>query len=206
MTALDLQTAPPEFRRADFDRWRRRSVLIHRLRIVLPLLILLILAGLAGAIARSALTGQPMKVEEESAPIRLVKPRFVGRDDKRQAFVLTAESAMRDQHDYQRVILDKPALVLDETGPNSLRIVAGSGVYHEQTRKLELSGGVKISGSKGAFETAASLFDTKTGELLGSGPIQGVGSLGEINAKSYGVYDKGNRVVFKGRVRARIDN
>jgi len=206
VTALDLQTAPPEFRRADFDRWRRRSTLIHRLRIILPALIVLILGGLAAAIVRSALAGQPMKVEEESAPIRLVNPRFVGQDNKRQGFVLTAASAVRDQRDYQRVVLEKPALVLDEDGPNNLSIVAASGVYHEQTRKLELSGGVKISGSKGAFETAASLFDTRTGELLGSGPIQGVGSLGEINAKSYGVYDKGDRIVFKGRVRARIDN
>ena len=62
------------------------------------------------------------------------------------------------------------------------------------------------AGAKVAFETAASLFYTRTGELVGSGPIQGSGSLGEITAKSYGVYDKGDRMVFKGGVHTRLDS
>ena len=43
-------------------------------------------------------------------------------------------------------------------------------------------------------------------ELEGQGQISGVGSLGEITAKSYGVYDKGERLVFKGGVRGRLDS
>jgi len=205
VTALQVPRLPDEIRHVDFERWRRRSRLIMRLRIVFPVLIVLIMGGLVGAIVEHAIRGQPLRVEESTAPIQLLNPRFVGKDDKSRSFVLTAASAVRDQHDYQRVILDKPALVLDENGPNALRIVAAAGVYNELTRKLELTGGVKLSGSQGAFETAASLFDTKTGELVGSGPIQGLGSLGQINAKSYGVYDKGDRMVFKGRVHARIE-
>jgi lipopolysaccharide export system protein LptC len=201
-----MPNAAIEIRRGDFERWRRRSRLIHRLRIAFPMAIVLIMGGLAGAIIENAIRGKPLQAEEEATPIRLVNPRFVGRDDKRRLFTLTAATAVRDQRDYQRVILDKPALVLDEGGPASLRVTAAAGVYNERTRKLDMTGGVKISGSQGAFETAASLFDTKTGELIGSGPIHGAGSLGEIDAKSYGVYDKGDRIVFKGRVRARIDN
>jgi lipopolysaccharide export system protein LptC len=169
------------------------------------MMIVLILGGLAGAIIENAIRGKPLQVEEEAAPIRLVNPRFVGSDDKKRGYTLTAASAVRDKNDYQRVILDKPTLSLDRDGPDSLRVVSAAGVYNERTRKLDMTGGVKITGSQGAFETAASLFDTKTGELIGSGPIQGAGSLGEINAKSYGVYDKGDRVVFKGGVRARIE-
>ena len=63
---------------------------------------------------------------------------------------------------------------------------------------------MKLDGAKQSFDTASSLFDTSTGELSGSGPIQGSGALGEINAKSYGVLDKGERMIFKGGVRARI--
>jgi lipopolysaccharide export system protein LptC len=59
---------------------------------------------------------------------------------------------------------------------------------------------VRLSGARGAFETAESLFDTKTHELVGSGPVHGLGVVGEINAKSYGVYDQGDRMVFKGGV------
>ena len=128
-----------------------------------------------------------------------------GRDDKGRAFVLTALSATRDRLDYQRVVLTKPALVLDENGPDELRISGADGVFHEQNGKLELAGGVRLSDTKNVFDTAASLFDTKTGEVEGSGPIQGAGGLGEISAKSYGVYDKGDRMVFKGGVHTRLD-
>ncbi|HEY8615095.1 LPS export ABC transporter periplasmic protein LptC [Phenylobacterium sp.] len=203
MAAPDLPneaTAP----RSSADRWRRRSRTLRWLRIGVPALIVLILAAMAGSVAWNALRTKPQASGDPDAPIRLVNPRFVGRDDRGRAFVITAGSATRAQNDYQRVILDRPALVLDEEGPDPMRISAASGVYHEGDRKLELKGGVRISSAQQSFETAESLFDTKTGELVGSGPIQGSGSLGEINAKSYAVYGKGERMVFKGGVRARV--
>lgn len=191
-------------RRVDFQRWRRRSHLVRVLRILLPAIILAIFATLGGFVAYHALVKATLPKDGVS-PIRLVNPRFVGRDDKGRAFVLTAASAVRDDKDYQRVLLENPALVLDETGPDALRIGSPKGVYHEGARKLELNGGVRLSGARAAFVTAASLFDTKTGELVGSGPIHGSGSLGEISAKSYGVYGKGDRIIFKGGVRTRLE-
>ena len=201
---ISLMTAPA--RRASIQRWRRRSRVIAVLRILLPGLILLILAGLAGMVAYNTFMAQPVSAGSSNEPIRLVNPRFVGRDDRGRPFVLIAASATRDPQDYQKVYLDKPALVLDEEGPDPLRITAAKGIYHEATRKLEVSGGVRLAGARGAFDTAESLFDTHTGELVGSGPVHGLGSLGEINAKSYGVYDKGARMVFKGGVHTRLQS
>jgi len=192
-------------RREQVLRWRQRSRLIRTLRIVLPALIGLILLFLAGAVAFNALTAQPAQPRETSTPIRLVHPRLVGRDQQGRAFVITAQSATRDPRDYQRVILDHPALVLDEQGPDPLRLMAAAGVYHEATFQLDLHGGVRLVGSKAAFDTATSLYDTKTGVITGPGPVQGSGSLGEINAKSYAIYDKGNRVIFRGGVHTRFD-
>jgi lipopolysaccharide export system protein LptC len=206
VTVSQLPPVKAPARVASIRRWKRRSRLIRALRIILPALILLTLGALGVSVAYNTLARQPVTPASSGDPIRLVNPRFVGRDEKGRAFVLTAVSATRDLHDYQRVILDRPALILDEEGPDPLRITGGRGVYHEGNRKLEVSGGVHLSGAKAAFETAASLFDTKTGELVGSGPIQGSGSLGEITAKSYGVYDKGDRMVFKGGVHTRLDS
>jgi lipopolysaccharide export system protein LptC len=208
MTAADssLPQPPfPEHRRADFERWRRRSRLIRTLRVALPAAIALIFVGLIGSVAWSTFNAQPKSARAGDEPIRLMNPRFVGRDDKGRAFVLTAISAVRDPKDYQRVILQKPALVLDENGPDQMRINGAAGVFHEQTGKLELSNGVRMADAKNAFNTAASQFDTKTGEVVGSGPIQGAGGLGEIRAESYGVYGKGERMVFKGGVRTRLE-
>ena len=204
MTAADANL-PEEPRRADFERWRRRSRLIRFLRVVLPFAMALIFLGLVGSVAWSTFNAQPKQARAGDEPIRLLNPRFVGRDDKGRAFVLTADSATRDRLDYQRVILKKPALVLDENGPDQLHINGADGVFHEQNGKLELSNGVRMADSKTAFATAASLFDTKTGEVVGSGPIHGAGGLGEISAESYGVYGKGERMVFKGGVRTRLE-
>lgn len=205
MSVSHISFAVAPNRRDQVLRWRRRSRVVRALRIVLPATIVLILAGMAAAVGYNALSAQPAQPRETSAPIRLVNPRFVGRDDKGRAFVITAQSATRDPHEYQRVLLDHPALVLDEEGPDPLRLVANAGVYHEGDFKLDLHGGVRLVSSKGAFDTATSLFDTKTGEVVGSGPIQGSGSLGEISAKSYAVYGKGDRVIFKGGVHTRLD-
>ena len=205
MSASDITLVPALDRRAQVLRWRRRSRLIRGLRIALPVVIGLILAGLAAAMVYNALTSQPGQARDTAAPIRLVHPRFVGRDDKGRAFVLTADSATRDPHEYQRVLLVRPALVMDEQGPDPVRLMSAAGVYNEASYKLDLHGGVRLVDSKGAFDTATSLFDTKTGEIVGSGPIQGSGSLGEIQARSYSVQDKGQRMIFKGGVHTRLD-
>jgi lipopolysaccharide export system protein LptC len=205
VSAPDLSVQPPAARREGLERWRKRSRSIRSLRVALPVAIGLIFAALAGVVAWNTFTAAPEQPKDSNAPIRLVNPRFVGRDDKGRAFVLTAASATRDPKDYQRVLLDRPALVLDEGGPDAMRVTGHSGVYHEADRKLQLSGGVRLAGVSAAFETAASQFDTKTGELVGSGPIQGSGSLGEITAKSYAVYGKGERMVFKGGVHTRLE-
>lgn len=207
MTATGAPLSEPlaEPRRVDFEKWRRRSRLVRTLRVVLPAAIALIFLGLIGSVAWSTFNAQPRSTRASDEPIRLMNPRFIGRDDKGRSFVLTADSAIRDRLDYQRVILKKPALVLDENGPDEMRINGADGVFHEQSGKLELSNGVRMADAKNTFDTAASLFDTKTGEVIGSGPIQGAGGLGEIRAESYGVYGKGERMVFKGGVRTRLE-
>jgi lipopolysaccharide export system protein LptC len=204
MTASDMALPTGSSRRTSIQRWRRRSRAIAMLRIVLPSLIGLILAGLAASVAYNSLSNQHAPPGSASDPIRLVNPHFIGRDTRGRPFVLSSVTATRDPNDYNRVYLDKPNLILDEDGADPLRIVGGHGIFHEDTGKLEVSGGVRLSGARGAFDTAQSVYDIKSGILEGSGPVQGLGSLGEIQARSYGVYDKGARMVFSGGVHTRL--
>ena len=204
---MTAAAALPEVQiRSDFERWRRRSKLIRRLRVVLPATIGVILLSLLGFVVQTTVLGRDAAPAKADAPIELVNPRFVGKDEKGRAFVITASSAERDENDYQRVLLREPALVLDAEGESPSRVTAKTGVYSEDKRVLNLDGGVKMSGSNTDFNTQSSIFNTATGELEGQGQISGVGSLGEITAKSYGVYDKGERLVFKGGVRGRLDS
>ena len=192
--------------RRPFIRWRRRSRVIRTLRILLPLAIGLIFATLAGFVVKGTISGGPSRAVEADAPIRLVNFRLVGRDDKGRAFVLTANSAMRDPKDYQRVLLVKPALIIDSESPSPTRLSSAAGELHEGNGKLALRGGVQLNGADLSVATATSMFDTATGALTGQGDIAGSTPLGEVTAKSYGVYDEGERMVFKGGVRGRIES
>lgn len=204
MTTSHISVGGGASHRPDFLRWRRRSAMIRRLRVILPVLMGLIFATLGAIVVYRTATGGPTQPVESNAPIRLLSPRFVGRDGSGRPFVLTAVSAVRDDRDYARVILDRPTLVLGE-GDEVSTIVSKAGVYREDDRMLQMSGGVELNGHDTRFITDTSAFNTKTGELGGLGPISGAGTLGEIHAKSYGVYDKGERMVFRGGVRARIN-
>jgi len=205
MTAVsDIPLPRGPQRRTSIQRWRRRSRVIAALRVALPSLIGLILISLGASVAYNTLANQKPLPGRDSDPIRLVHPHFIGRDTRGRPFTLSSVTATRDPQDYNRVYLDKPNLVVDDDGTDPIHIVAGSGIFHEDTGKLEVSHGVRLSGARGAFDTAQSVYDIKSGELEGSGPIQGLGSLGEIQAKSYGVYDKGARMVFSGSVHSRL--
>ena len=94
---------------ADFERWRRRSRLVRRLRVLLPAAIGVILLVMVGFVIQSTLAGAKDKPQDADAPIQLVNPRFLGRDDKGRAFVLTAKVAVR------AVIVGSKRLVLART-------------------------------------------------------------------------------------------
>ncbi len=203
MSALAYEARGPASDQA-MGRWRRRSRLIRRLRVILPAMIGVIVFGLAGVIIYNSLAGAPAVPEESDAPIRLVNPRFMGRDADGRSFVITANSAVRDQADYQRVMLDRPAMVVDGEGLSPMRLSAQSGVFHEGSGMLQLQGDVSLNDQNATFDTGSAVFDTATGVLEGEGLITGAGPLGEIRAKSYGVYDKGERMVFRGGVSGTI--
>jgi lipopolysaccharide export system protein LptC len=205
MTAATTTPSSKTLRDRTIERWRRRSRIIRVLRVLGPSLIAAILLGLAGSVAFNAMKPVVEPAQESNQPIRLIKPHFQGRDDRGRAFIITATTATRDPQEYQKVYLDHPNLVLDEQGPDPTRISSNTGVFHENTGVLEASGGVVMSFSKATFHTETSTFDTKSGELSGSAPIQGQGPLGEISGSSYAVHDKGDVMDFHGRVHSVVN-
>lgn len=191
-------------RRTPIQAWRRRSRVIRLLRLVLPAAIAVILAGLGGSVAYNALTARRAPPGNPNDPIRLINPHFVGRDAHGRPFILTSVTATRDPNNYNRVFLDMPVLIMDADGADPLHLTSGSGIYHEDTGLLEVSHRVHMTSARGAVDTDSSVYDTKTQELTGSVAVQGAGSLGEIQAKSYAVHDQGDKMVFTGDVHTRL--
>jgi len=208
-----LTTPAPEFgppdtvtRERDLARWRKRSRAIRFWRRALPGMIVAIAGLLVLSIGgRSLLASLTETKAQKEGGVRMVNPRFYGRDTSNRAFVLGASEASRDLKDGHRVTLAAPSVTLDSDGANPTHVQAAQGIYREDQRKLNLQGSVQLRDGRGfSFSTPKAVVDTTTGVVSGDSGVQGNGPLGHIVASSYGVYDRGKRIVMKGDVRAHI--
>ena len=186
---------------------RRHSRLVRVLRWVLPALMLGTFAVMAGFIFLHAQRSRAARPVETPTEIRMINPRFFGRDDRGRAFSLSARQASRADGDAMRVVLSEPVVTLDVDGVHPSTVTADHGVYDEEKRLLHLKGHVHMDDSRAsAVATDEALIDTKAGTVNGSGPIQAQTTAGSIQAHSYSVYDKGARVVYRGGVHARLNS
>ncbi len=191
---------------ADLARWRRRSRRVLAARIVLPAAIaglLLVVIVQVGWRTYMAATHPPAEAKTE---IRLITPRFYGQSTDGRSFMITARSAIRDDNDLRRIILEEPALTLDLGSPTPTRMTAKNGVYRQDDFSLNLKNDVRLDDGAGyRFASEQSLVDTRTGDVTGDTVMSGEGPTGQVQSSAYSVYDKGDRIVFRGGVRARLE-
>ncbi len=139
-------------------------------------------------------------------PLRMDNPRFSGKMNDGRAFLITATSALRDPQDAGKLVLQTPTLIRGFGGPDASQITAKTGDYRQEDASLLLKGDVQIANTRGArVNSQQALIDTRTGDLVNGGPVQGSDPTRTVQAGGYSVMDKGDRVTFKGGVRARLD-
>lgn len=197
-----------ERRRRAAQRWKRRSLSIQRWRRILPIVIAVVAAALiAWIFGRGLVARMTAPKQSGDAVVKMTNPRFYGRDAGNKAFVVAAQSAERRTVGQPQIVLTGPSLTLDAENPEGMtRVQAQRGVYREKQRQVSLEGGVSIANGRGySFSAPQAIIDTQKGQVHGEQGVQGQGPLGRIAASSYGVYDGGRRMVFRGGVRARID-
>lgn len=193
--------ADSQRRGAAVRNWRRRSHVVSLVRRLLPVFMLAVVGALGyWLMARTRVAEAP--VSKGPVPIRLLNPTFQGRDDNRP-FVLQAREAVRDGRNYQRIALVEPKMEIQEKpGEPPTRITAQRGVYREDTLILDLEGDVRYSDALGwRFLTKNAVVDTKRDTVRGNQGIEGDGPNGQFFAKSYVIYNQGERVVLRGDVR-----
>jgi lipopolysaccharide export system protein LptC len=202
----DLDPAVRLRRQQESARRQVRSRRILFWRKTLPLVI----AGVAGLLVLW-ISGRALVVKlssssgTSSSGVKMVNPRFYGRDSSNRAYVLGAAEAARDLRNGKTVTLAGPHVTLDADGTNPTQVQATRGVYREDQRRLSLQGEVKLTQSGGfSFSTPSAVVDTTNGLVSGQAGVNGDGPLGHIAASSYGVYDRGRRIVLKGDVRSHI--
>lgn len=185
---------------------RVHSRLVKVLRIVLPLLMVGMVALLAWLVTIHAIRRQRATRLDGSAPIHMMNPHFFGRDTQNRPYTLSAREASRDPTSFQRVLLTQPVVILNTGGPHPASLSGDRGVYKEDTRILVLTGHVRGVDAKSAhFASDQAVVDTRTGTVTGPHAVATDPTQGAIQSKSFDVYDKGDRVIFKGGVHARLD-
>ena len=197
-----LDPAPWAARRTrQMQAWRRRSTLIRRLRRILPLTIAGVLVLLTGWVLVKGWLARFGEGHGGGAAIHMTNAHFYGRDGNGRAFMLGAAEASRGNGDMQQFSLDLPVLEFNADQINPSRITARHGAYREDTRILNLwDHVVLVDGAGDTFVTGRAVVDTTHAEVTGWSKVRGTGPRGTITADSYGIYDRGQRVVFSGNV------
>lgn len=191
--------------RMPHGRARTHSAVVKVLRIVLPATMVGVVALLAGLVGTHAIRRQQAAHQDSATPIRMINPRFFGRDNRGRAYILAAREAARDEQAFQVVLLTYPTLNLGIDEPKPTRVSADSGVYHEDTRMLLLTGHIRGDDPKLAnIATDRALVNTKTGDIVGAAAVANQAKVGDVSGRSFQVKDKGDRVIFRGGVHARL--
>ncbi len=201
MIAISPAAAPPVRKK---NRNRHRPS-VRTLRVILPTLAIGVAAAIVGQGTIRALAAKDAP-PAAAAPLRMDNPRFTGVMKDGRAFLITASSAIRDPANADQVFLKAPQLTRGYGSPAPTHVVSKDGAYQEEKGALLLTGDVKIDNGQGyQFASQKALIDTRTGDLVGNAGIQGAGpNNSQVQADSYTVGDKGDRVIFKGRVRTRL--
>jgi len=188
-------------RRAQCEAWRRRSRLIHRLRRLLPAAIAAILVLLAAWVLIKGHFSGLGDGRHGGAVVYMTNARFYGRDGDGRAYVLAAAEASRPSGDVGLINLTKPALIFDAESLKPSQITADQGQYNPTTRLLTLRGHVLAQDAGGdTFRTDAAVADTLRLVINGWNKVVGQGPTGTITADSFGIYNRGQDVVFSGDV------
>lgn len=188
------------------DAAQRRSKLVRLFRYML----LLAMAGIIGSVGFLVISNAlapPVTIQAaaQDGVIRMVNPRFTGRDSGGAPFIITARTAERPDGATTVTELAFPQFNFSgEESPSSM-VIADRGVYDQDARTLDLYNGVKFRTDSGySFETEHARVYIDDGSVIGERLISGSGPMGSLRAQSFEITDGGNRVLFRDNVVARL--
>lgn len=185
------------------DRGEGYTRFVRRMRLALPIAAFAIIAVLFAWPEMDA----PVLPSGKDLPARagqneVVAPRFESRDDERQPYTVTAESAAQDAKDSDLVRLEKPVADMTLHSGKWLAGEADLGVFSQSRRVLILDGHVRLNHDDG-YELAAERIeiDLKNRTAKSDTPICGHGPAGTVEAKGFFAETDGARLVFTGPAR-----
>ncbi len=186
---------------------RRRSLVVKVLRLAVPLAMAVLAAVLVGWVVGRSHRRDRAAPSAAAVSIHMSNPRFLGRDTRGRAYVLTGDTAVRDAQDAHLVHLTAPHLSLEREPGVSFVVTGKTGLYRDDSHKLTLTGDVAVDDGRGNhFHSDEGEIDTDTGDVVGKSRAYGDGPTGTIAGDAYALSDHGDHSTFTGRVKSRLYN
>ena len=135
----------------------------------------------------------------------MVNARFVGSDNRDQAFSITADLAKNILLGKSKVELEVPKADLAMQDGSWLVMTARTGLYDQKGKSLALDGAVNLFHDSGyEFNTETALVDLEGGVAVGDKSVQGQGPFGQLIAEGFRIENMGKRMLFTGKAKLTI--
>lgn len=196
--------------RADaFALAERHSRRVRRLKVVLPALALVMVAGFAlysFATRPGAGVFETRDAAVAEGKLVMDSPKLEGFTKDGRSYSVSAARAIQDIDRQDVINLDGIDATMPVERENWARVQATSGVYDRMANTLDVPSDIVVTTNDGLVARLKSAFlDISGGTLRSSTPVDIRSHGSRITADSMAVLDNGGRVVFEPRVRVYID-
>ncbi|MEM8985584.1 MAG: LPS export ABC transporter periplasmic protein LptC [Pseudomonadota bacterium] len=199
-------------RRATQDQAMRRSANVRRLRKLLPVSGGALVVALVAAASFERVDTEFLKIfttlRSASDDLKMMSPRFAGKDDKGRPFEVTAEAATQSPDNENLIELIAPQADISVGTPEEAKVVSKTGEYLSEEKLLKLDGGVELRYGQNeeayVFRAPSASVSFETNTLSGEEGVVGDGPLGDVKANTFSADEAGEVLTFEGDVKVRI--
>tara|TARA_X000001036_G_scaffold394076_1_gene394155 strand:+ start:492 stop:1070 length:579 start_codon:yes stop_codon:yes gene_type:complete len=136
----------------------------------------------------------------------LVKPIFMGLNNKEQPFKVTASKATRFKEQTDTFYLENPIgeILIDN---DKYYLSGNNGVYDKNIQELKINGDVKFNNNLDLkFSTTEVFFDFKKQVLFGEKAVSGYRNNTKIDSQGIKILNKENKIIFTGKTKLLLKN
>ncbi len=184
------------------NRHSRRVALLKLLLPAIGLSLLLLVAvwpRLAPLLERMRIAFPAIDMRD-ARELRMLNPRYAGTDRQNRPFVVTASVGRQVPDRNDLMSLENPRADIKTGGGASVVVTAATGIYQSQAQLLDLFGDVTLTHENGTrLTTDTARIDVVHNSAQGDDPIEGHGPSGDVKARGFRIYDKGDDVIFTGQ-------
>jgi lipopolysaccharide export system protein LptC len=172
------------------------TTVVRRLRVVLPVVAVLLLAIVI--IWPHFDPAQAPKRHQAAAPPAMSNSHFSGIDKKNRPYTVTADKAQQQASDRNDIDMENPLAEL--TMPKGWVALRGDhGQYREEPGLITLQGNVHLYDDQGyEMRSSEAAMDMNAGIAWSDKPTEGQGPRGTIHAAGFRMRDEDNSIVFTG--------